>query len=71
LNGWIDVKKRKPKCSLKPGSLGVEVIIWPRCANGEATAFYGRRCTDKPTFYRYGAVIHGVTHWMELPEPPK
>ena len=71
MSEWINVKARMPKCSRAPGSLGVEVLVWPHCDSGEATAFYGRRVTDKPAFYRYGALIGGITHWMPLPEGPQ
>lgn len=65
---WILASKEKPPCSNDPDALGPEVLVWPR-ADG-ATAFYGRRATGKPEFYRFGAVVH-VTHWMPLPYPPK
>ncbi|WP_408581424.1 hypothetical protein [Burkholderia cenocepacia] len=61
-----------PTCNRKVGSLGVEVLIWPAMESGERTAFFGRRISQKPMFYRYGGPVHGVTHWMSLPaEPPR
>ncbi|WP_322067965.1 DUF551 domain-containing protein [Burkholderia cenocepacia] len=69
---WITVEERLPICNRKAGSLGVEVLIYPAMETGERTAFFGRRISQKPTFYRYGAPVHGVTHWMPLPaEPPR
>ncbi|MDS0850084.1 DUF551 domain-containing protein [Burkholderia cenocepacia] len=69
---WITVEERLPTCNRKAGSLGVEVLIYPAMETGERTAFFGRRISQKPTFYRYGAPVQGVTHWMPLPaEPPR
>lgn len=67
---WISVADRLPKCPRQPGAMGVEVLVYPRAAGGEATAFYGRRVTAEPMFYRYGAVVCNVTHWMPLPAAP-
>lgn len=67
---WISVDERLPECSSKDGSLGVEVIIWPRIEGGrEQTAFFGRRVTADPWFYKYGETLH-VTHWLPLPAAP-
>ncbi|EKS9840634.1 DUF551 domain-containing protein [Burkholderia cepacia] len=69
---WISVDEKLPTCNRKAGSLGVEVLIYPAMETGERTAFFGRRISRKPMFYRYGAPVHGVTHWMPLPaEPPR
>ncbi|MDN7545062.1 DUF551 domain-containing protein [Burkholderia cenocepacia] len=69
---WIAVDDKLPPYNRKIGSLSVEVLIWPAMESGERTAFFGRRISRKPTFYRYGAPVHGVTHWMPLPtEPPR
>jgi len=68
-SGWISVEDQLPKCPRKAGSPGVEVLIHPRHV-GEVTAFYGRRVTSQPNFYRYGALVNGVTHWMPLPAVP-
>ncbi|HIE4193447.1 MULTISPECIES: DUF551 domain-containing protein [Burkholderia] len=69
---WVCVDEKLPTCNRKAGSLGVEVLIWPAMETGERTAFFGRRISQKPMFYRYGAPVHGVTHWMPLPaEPPR
>ncbi|VWD01485.1 hypothetical protein BLA17378_05268 [Burkholderia aenigmatica] len=71
-DGWVSVDEKLPSCKRKHGTLGVEVLIWPAMESGERTAFFGRRISQKPTFYRYGAPVHGVTHWMPLPaEPPR
>lgn len=73
---WIRVDQAKPRCKRDPDELGVEVLIWPRnLPYGSAddvgsTAFYGRRATGKPTFYKYGAEIHGITHWAYMPDGP-
>lgn len=70
VGGWISVDEKLPPCNRKFGSLGVEVMIWPAMESGERTAFFGRRISQTPCFYRYGAPVHGVTHWMPLPEEP-
>ncbi|KVE08407.1 DUF551 domain-containing protein [Burkholderia anthina] len=67
---WISVDEKLPTCNRKAGSLGVEVLIYPAMETGERTAFFGRRISQKPTFYRYGAAVHGITHWMPLPDEP-
>ncbi|MPV69423.1 DUF551 domain-containing protein [Burkholderia sp. BE17] len=67
---WISVDEKLPTFNRKAGSLGVEVLIYPAMETGERTAFFGRRISQKPMFYRYGAPVHGVTHWMRLPEKP-
>lgn len=71
MSEWISVKDKLPKCSKENGSCGVEVIIHPPINHGERTAYFGRRQTDKPNFYKYGAVLSEVTHWMHLPPPPE
>ncbi|MBR8123268.1 DUF551 domain-containing protein [Burkholderia multivorans] len=67
---WISVDERLPKFDRKAGSFGTEVLIWPPMESGERTAFFGRRVGTKPSFYRYGAPVYGVTHWMPLPDAP-
>lgn len=72
---WISVKKRHPKCSRNKDSLGIPVLIWPRNPQPEqggidGHAYFGRRATGRPRFYKYGAEIQGVTHWMPLPDGP-
>ncbi|KGC02943.1 hypothetical protein DM81_3435 [Burkholderia multivorans] len=67
---WISVDERLPKFDRKAGSFGTEVLIWPPMESGERTAFFGRRVSTKPSFYRYGAPVYGVTHWMPLPDAP-
>lgn len=69
---WFPVTGKKPLCSRDPDSLGTEVLVWPRdLPDIGATVFYGRRATGKPEFYKYGAVVHGITHYAYLPEGPK
>lgn len=68
--GWVSVEERLPDCDMKPGSWGVEVLVYPPIQAGEHTAFYGCRCTDEPSFYKYGLTIGSVTHWRELPPAP-
>ncbi|WP_179949411.1 DUF551 domain-containing protein [Burkholderia sp. MSMB1078WGS] len=69
-NAWISVDEKLPICNRKAGSLGVEVLIYPAMETGERIAFFGRQISQKPTFYRYGAPVHDVTHWMPLPDEP-
>ena len=71
MSEWINFPEKKPYCSRDKDALGTEVLIWPRPSAGNATAFYGRRVTGRPEFYKYGAVIHGVRWWKPLPMPPK
>jgi len=75
MSKWISVEDRLPECDMKPDSFGVQVLIHPpRKDHGYAdghVAFFGCRITQEPSFYLYGAVVHGVTHWMPLPDPPK
>lgn len=71
---WVSVETMLPEPGKKDAH-GVEVLIWPRDlgepgAQFGATAFYGRRATNEPYFYKYGVVVHGVTHWRELPPAP-
>jgi len=72
---WRQVKSKKPKCSRQAESFGTPVLIWPfkDVQDGQQKvmqAYYGCRITNEPNFYLYGAIIHDVTHWMPLPEPP-
>ncbi|MDN7489457.1 DUF551 domain-containing protein [Burkholderia sp. AU45274] len=67
---WIRVDEKLPPYNRKIGTHGVEVLIWPAMESGERTAFFGRRISQKPMFYRYGAPVHGVTHWMPIPDAP-
>lgn len=73
MSEWISVKDRLPKCSMKPNSFGVQVLIWPPYKQDGCSdvheAFYGCRQTDEPNFYLYGRLID-VTHWMPLPSAP-
>jgi hypothetical protein len=69
-DAWIPVADGLPSCSRKPDSFGVEVLVWPRLDDVGGTAFFGRRVTSTPAFYKYGAVIHHVTHWQPLPAGP-
>lgn len=68
--GWVSVEERLPECDMKAGSLGVEVIVYPKPEKGESTAFFGCRLTNEPDFYKYGSRVGGVTHWMPLPPAP-
>lgn len=77
---WIPVTSKKPPCSRKPDALGTPVLIWPRNPEPfskqegygcDGFCYYGRRATGRPVFYLFGAEIHGVTHWIEMPKGPK
>lgn len=50
---------------------GLEYLIWPVFENVGSTAFFGTRATNHPCFYKYGAEIHGITHWDYLPKGPR
>jgi len=71
-DNWISIKDAKPKYSRSKNSLGTPVLVWPRqgLAN-DGFAYYGKRLSDKPNFYLYGAVLDGITHWQPMPEGPK
>ncbi len=74
--GWLSVEMVKPRCSRDKDALGEPVLIWPRNPKGyehhglDGHAYYGRRATGRPAFYKHGAEIHGVTHWMPMPKGP-
>lgn len=74
---WRSTSQDLPKCSREPDSHGVQVLIWPHYDSGDGVAvspiaFYGRRVTDRPMFYLYGALLHPQpTHWAPLPDGPK
>jgi len=76
MNGWLKVGMVKPRCPRDPDALGEPVLIWPRNPQGEehsgvdGHAYYGRRATGRPAFYKHGAEIRGVTHWMPMPKGP-
>jgi len=67
---WISVEDRLPECDMRDGSIGIEVLVYPPVERGEQTAFYGRRVSTEPGFYKYGAEIGNITHWMPLPAAP-
>lgn len=67
---WISVDERLPECNMKPGTLGVEVLIYPPFERGERTAMFGCRVTDNASFYKYGTTLGSITHWMPLPAAP-
>jgi len=74
---WYSVKEKTPPCSRKPDAPGIEVLIWPNNLSENtgmeigATAFYGRRATGRPAFYKYGALVPWITHWAMLPLGPE
>lgn len=75
---WSSVSKRCPPHDGKKDSLGTAVLVWPYFHGnyeGEPpvvmAAYYGRRVTNRPSFYLYGAVLGSITHWMLPPEPPR
>lgn len=65
---WVSVMERLPE-NAKDSVDAQEYLVFPR--DHGPTAFYGTRTSGKPEFYKYGAVIHGVTHYAALPAPPK
>lgn len=74
-DGWIDVNVMKPSCPRDPDALSTPVLIWPRNPDRERQgvdghAYYGRRATGKPAFYKYGVEIHGIKYWMLMPKGP-
>jgi hypothetical protein len=78
IGGWCNAVTNKPKCSDDPDDLGVPVLIWPRNPEGQEQSgidghcYYGRRATgNRAVFYKHGAIIHGVTHWMCMPIGPQ
>lgn len=74
MTGWLDVNSVLPPCSRDENALGTPVLIWPRNPDNndiDGHAYYGRRATGRPAFYKHGARIHGVTHWMPMPKGPE
>lgn len=71
---WIPVTESLPKCSRKHWSIGTPVLVWPMNPNGntevDGHAYYGRRISENPCFYKYGTSLSGVTHWMPMPGGP-
>lgn len=61
LGDYISVKDRLPECVELPNAFGVQVEVIPPLLG--SVTYYGCRVTDKPAFYRYGAVVKGITHW--------
>lgn len=57
---WISVEERLPK-------EGVRVLVWLKGDNSQYTSIDTDRISLKK-WVRWGRL---VTHWMELPEPPK
>ena len=74
---WIPIAKKKPPCKRDPEAFGTPVLIWPREPDPigsmgiDGHCYYGRRATGNPAFYKYGAEIRGITHWMPMPTGPK
>lgn len=70
---WTLVSEGLPKCSKKPGSFGVQVLVDPPFRDDGYSdmplAYYGCRQTDKPNFYIYGRVFY-PDRWRYLPPPP-
>jgi hypothetical protein len=60
----------EPPHNPKKDSLGTEYLIYPPTSGGDRTAFYGRRLGGAACWYRYGAQVHGVDYWQELPASP-
>ena len=57
---WISVEERLPK-------EGVRVLVWLKVDNSQYTSIDTDRLSLKK-WVRWGRL---VTHWRELPEPPK
>lgn len=69
VDGWKPSSVEPPH-NPKKGSLGTEYLIYPPTSGGDRTAFYGRRLGGAACWYRYGAQVHGVDYWHELPAIP-
>lgn len=70
---WTLLKNKKPSC--KRGEEATSLLVYPYVdvVTNEVRVqqvYYGRRQTGRPEFYLYGAVLHDVTHWMPMPDPP-
>lgn len=68
-------KHQLPVCDLTKDSFGVPVEVWLSDVAESVVGFYGMRCNvddnPHPSFYLYGAVLKGVTHWRYRDEPEK
>lgn len=71
MSEWISVKERLPE-------IGEEVLVevdghrGPAWRNNHNLIAY--LASDRKTFYEERhdeKPLHGVTHWMHLPDPPK
>jgi hypothetical protein len=63
VNGWISVKDRLPEAEL------VEVLV---LISGDNWHDYDVAYHALGKWYdKYDDFVEGVTHWQELPEPPK
>jgi len=73
-DAWISVDDKLPKCSTRPNSFGVPVLIWPHFSgdghSDAPIAFYGKRISGKPCFYLYGRRLYHVRFWKPLPSGP-
>lgn len=58
---WISVEERLPDCL-------EDVIAFNQ--NGDIR-WFSVASVDRGTWWRDGKIVHHVTHWMPLPEPPK
>src|SRR5690606_31871407 len=67
--GWKPSSVEPPH-NPKKDSLGTEYLIYPPTSSWGRTAFYGRRLGGVACWYRYGAQVHGVDYWQELPADP-
>ena len=65
---WISVEDRLPDHDKKLYSVGVEVLVH---GGVSGTAYYGKRINAISQFYKYGAPVDGITHWMPLPPCPE
>ena len=59
----FDINKKKPECNMREGSDGIEVFVKPY---SEETAFYGKKYSRLPCFYKHGEKLTGITHWEYL-----
>lgn len=67
---WTHVDSAEPSHNKRNESFGTEYFVHPS-QPGERTAFYGRRLGGKAKWYRHGAPVTGVTHYMPLPAAPE
>ena len=65
MSEWISVEERLPPASHD------EIVVWNGKWSRVGKYLAASMCGDCFFYTHYDDVLHGITHWMPLPEPPK